>query len=245
VSGPAARDFESGAADRRARPPRGGGAEERDGRLLRDGRAHLRRALLARARNRPRRPATCECRMRWLPPRRARDPDRLRRAGRARARHARRWADGRPRGPGRGALRRPRGPPPAGVDGPRGVGGGGDLPHQRREALQVRTARQAPPAQEALRGRGQGLHAMAPGGDRGGRAARRRRARRDRRGRARGAGLRVTRDRGQPGPGLSGVTVVPTVHPSSVLRARESRARGGATDHIVRGLQAVAAMVAA
>src|SRR5438067_1178913 len=84
-----------------------------------------------------------------LPPLRARDADRVRRGRARRGGHVRRRAARRPGGPRGQAVRRPRGPDPRpgarrGRDRPEA-----DVRDERRQALQVAAARQAPHPPEA------------------------------------------------------------------------------------------------
>jgi uracil-DNA glycosylase family protein len=53
-----------------------------------------------------------------------------------------------------------------------------------------------------------------------------------------GPSLRVTRDRGSVREGPGGVRVLPTVHPSSILRSADGTARASATDRFVADLEA-------
>lgn len=58
-----------------------------------------------------------------------------------------------------------------------------------------------------------------------------------------GSSLRVTRDRGSVFDGPGGVRVLPTVHPSSILRARDRAARTSATEQFVEDLRAARRLV--
>lgn len=58
-----------------------------------------------------------------------------------------------------------------------------------------------------------------------------------------GSSLRVTRDRGSVFGGPGGVRVLATVHPSSILRARDRDARTGATEQFVEDLKAARRLV--
>jgi uracil-DNA glycosylase len=58
-----------------------------------------------------------------------------------------------------------------------------------------------------------------------------------------GPELRVTRDRGIPVTGWNGITVVPTVHPASILRTTGHDARAEARRRFVADLESVRAML--
>jgi DNA polymerase len=58
-----------------------------------------------------------------------------------------------------------------------------------------------------------------------------------------GAGFRVTRHRGEPVPSPFAARVVPTVHPSSILRARDDETRAREMRAFVDDLRAAAALV--
>jgi DNA polymerase len=58
-----------------------------------------------------------------------------------------------------------------------------------------------------------------------------------------GAGFRVTQHRGQPVPSPFAARVVPTVHPSSILRARDSETRERELRAFVSDLRAAAALL--
>jgi DNA polymerase len=55
-----------------------------------------------------------------------------------------------------------------------------------------------------------------------------------------GKQFRVTKDRGKPIQSEHAEVVIATVHPSSVLRAPDARARAQATNELIRDLQVVA-----
>ena len=59
-----------------------------------------------------------------------------------------------------------------------------------------------------------------------------------------GRGFRVTQHRGQPVPSPFAARVVPTVHPSSILRARDDETRARELRAFVSDLRAAAALVA-
>ncbi len=59
-----------------------------------------------------------------------------------------------------------------------------------------------------------------------------------------GRGFRVTQHRGEPVPSAFPARVVPTVHPSSILRARDDDARARELTAFVADLRAAAALVA-
>jgi len=58
-----------------------------------------------------------------------------------------------------------------------------------------------------------------------------------------GRSFKVTQHRGQPIPCGAGMQIVPTVHPASILRAREERDRHRETLQFVKDLRAAAALV--